>query len=237
MPFSNMSMVQLSRYLHLPEDQVRKLVDRGFIPSRRVGGELLISKDEVHRWLERRIGISDDIELGRVERALDGSVPVGVVEELVVVSRLFPAGSVMIPMEAKTRDSVIRSMVNLAVGTGLLWDGSAMIDAVKKREELHSTALDNGVALLHPRRPMSGILGDTFLSLGILDNGIPFGGDGRLTDIFFLICSMDDRIHLRILARLSRILSASNFLSELRGLRGEQEVRDLIWSIEKLIES
>jgi PTS system nitrogen regulatory IIA component len=237
MPFSNMSIDQLSRYIHLPTDQVRKLLDRGLLPSRRVNGELLISKDEVHRWLERRIGISDEVELLRVERALDGSVPAGEVEESVVVSRLFPAGSVLIPMDARTRDSAIRSMVRLAVGTGLLWDEAAMIEAVKEREDLHSTALDNGVALLHSRRPMSGILGDTFLSLGILGNGISFGSGDRLTDIFFLICSMSDRIHLRILARLSRILSAPNFLSDLREVQCEQDVRDLIWSVERSIVS
>ncbi|MDR1477639.1 MAG: PTS sugar transporter subunit IIA [Planctomycetaceae bacterium] len=230
-----MSMIQLSRYLHLPEDQVRKLVDRGLIPSRRVNGELLISKDEVHRWLERRIGVSGDEELVRVERALDDSVPAGEVEESVVVSRLFPAGSVRIPLEAKTRDSAIRLMVQLAVGTGLLWDEVAMIEAIKEREELHSTALDNGVALLHPRRPLPAILGDTFLSLGISGNGIPFGGSGQLTDIFFLICSIDDRVHLRILARLSRILSAVDFLSDLRGARSEQDVRDLILLVEESI--
>ncbi|MDR2761411.1 MAG: PTS sugar transporter subunit IIA [Planctomycetaceae bacterium] len=235
MPFSNMSMVQLSRYLHLPEEQVRKLVDRGLIPSRRVNGELVISRDEVHRWLERRIGVSDEVELARVERALDGSVPAGEIEESVVVSSLFPMGSALIPLEAKTRDSAIRSMVRLAMGTGLLWDETAMIDAVKEREELHSTALDNGVALLHPRRPMSGILGDTFLSLGISSRGIPFGGEGKLTDVFFLICSMSDRIHLRILARLSRILSISNFLPDLRQAQTEQEVRDLIQSAEESI--
>ncbi|MDR1925219.1 MAG: PTS sugar transporter subunit IIA [Planctomycetaceae bacterium] len=232
MPFSNMTLGQLSRYLHLPEDQVRRLVDRGLIPSRRVGGELLISKDEVHRWLERRIGLSDDAELERVERALDGSVPVGEFEESVFVSRLFPEGSIIMPLEAKTRDSAIRSMVQTAMQTGLLWDETAMITAVKEREELHSTALDNGVAFLHPRRPMPGILGDTFLSLGVSQNGIPFGGvvggSGRLTDVFFLICSTNDRIHLRILARLSRILATNNFLSNLREIHDENEIRELI---------
>jgi PTS system nitrogen regulatory IIA component len=82
---------------------------------------------------------------------------------------------------------------------------------------------------------MSGILGDTFLSLGVSDNGIPFGGGGKLTDIFFLICSIDDRVHLRVLARLSRILSADNFLSNLRGASNEQEIRDLIVSVEESI--
>ena len=50
---------------------------------------------------------------------------------------------------------------------------------------MHSTALDNGVALLHPRRPMPAILAEAVLALGITPGGIPFGSGGSLTDIFF----------------------------------------------------
>ncbi len=99
-------------------------------------------------------------------------------------------------------------MISLAARTGWLWDPEAMLQAVKTREELCSTAMDNGVALLHPRRPMTHILERPFLSLGIATTGIPFGGSrSGLTDVFFLICSVDDRQHLRTLARLGRLLT------------------------------
>ncbi|GHT17322.1 PTS fructose transporter subunit IIA [Planctomycetales bacterium] len=233
----NLTMAQLARYIHLPEQAVRKLADRGTIPSRRVNNELFFSKDEVHRWLEQRIGISDDAELAQVEAALIRSLPAGTVEETVSIASLIPTGAIALPLKAKTRDSAIRSMVKLASETGLLWDSEAMSEAVKAREELHSTALDNGVALLHPRRPLPSILGDTFLSLGITASAIPFGGgSSSLTDIFFLICSTDDRIHLRILTRLSRILSSVNFLTGLRDLSDEQSIRELIISVEETME-
>ncbi|MDR1962720.1 MAG: PTS sugar transporter subunit IIA [Planctomycetaceae bacterium] len=233
MPHSSLTLQQLTRYLHLPEVQVRKLVDRGAIPCRRVNGELIFSQEEVHRWLEGRIGVSDESGLVWVESALDHSVPVGGVEELVTISELIPEGAIATPLLAKTRDSVIRSMIQLAVGTGLLWDGEAMLDAVKQREELHSTALESGVALLHSRRPLPGILGDTFIVLGKLSNGIPFGGGfNNLTDIFFLICSMEDRIHLRILTRLSRLLTYPDFLVKLRELEREDLIRKLLRTTE-----
>jgi PTS system nitrogen regulatory IIA component len=233
----NLTMTQLARYIHLPEPAVRKLVDRGTIPSRRVNDELVFSKDEVHRWLERRIGVSDDAELVQVEAALTRSLPAGTVEETVSIASLIPAGAMALPLKAKTKDSAIRSMVQLAMETGLLWDGEAMSEAVKAREELHTTALDNGVALLHPRRPLPSILGDTFLSLGITASAIPFGGgSSSLTDIFFLICSTDDRIHLRILTRLSRILSSAHFLANLRDMSDEQFIRKLIIDIEETLE-
>ena len=234
---ANLNLQQLSRYVHLPDAQVRKLVDKGVIPSRLVNGEPVFSREEVHRWLERRIGSSDEEELVQVEEALEKSVPPGALEVEISLASLIPDGAVALPLLARTRDSVIRSMVQLAGSTGLLWDTDTMAEAVKTREELHTTALDNGVALLHPRRPMPSILGDTFLALGVVPSGVPFGGATGLTDVFFLICSMDDRVHLRILARLSRVLTCSDFLKRLRELESELEVRELISEAERAISS
>jgi PTS system nitrogen regulatory IIA component len=80
---------------------------------------------------------------------------------------------------------------------------------------------------------LPGILGDTFIALGAVPRGIPFGGGtANLTDIFFLICSTDDRIHLRILTRLSRILSSGGFLQQLRDLSDAGSIRDLVENTE-----
>ena len=236
-PHTNLTLQQLSRYLHLSESQIRKLVDRGEIPSRRVNGELVFPKDGVHRWLEHRIGVSDERELVQVEAALTKSVPPGTVEDEVSLVSLIPEGAIALPLRAKTRDSVIRSMVKLAGATGLLWDTDAMSEAVKAREELHSTALDNGVALLHPRRPMPGILGDSLVVLGVVPSGIPFGGASGLTDVFFLICSTDDWVHLRMLTRLSRMLTYPDFLRRLRELSSEMAIRELFLETEGAISS
>ena len=104
-----------------------------------------------------------------------------------------------------------------------MWDAAAMAQAVLAREELHPTALDNGVALLHPRRPQTSILADSVLALGITSQPLAFASGGQLTDIFFLICSYDDASHLRILARLSRMLAVADTLKQLRlaGSAGE----------------
>ena len=53
-------------------------------------------------------------------------------------------------------------------------------------------------------------------SLAISPGGIPFGTNGKLTDIFFLICSASEHEHLRILARLSRVINDQNFLAAMR---------------------
>ena len=123
---------------------------------------------------------------------------------------------------------MIDSMVKLAAQTGWLWDTDAMAAAIRSREELHTTALANGVALLHPRRPLAKTLAQAFIALGVTSSGIPFGADVPMTDIFFLLASTEDRGHLRTLARLSRILAAPGFVESLRAAGDAKEARQLI---------
>ena len=133
------------------------------------------------------------------------------------------------PLPARTRAKVIVAMTDLAARTELLWDPEKMAQAVRAREDMHPTALDNGCALLHPRRPMPNIVAEPFLALGLTGQGIPFGGSGgTLTDIFFLICSTDDRGHLRVLARISRLISDNELLSGLRRAPDPETVHKLI---------
>jgi nitrogen PTS system EIIA component len=205
----------LAAYLHLMPAEVTKLAERGKLPGRRVGGTWRFSSAEIHHWMEDRIGLSDDGELVSVEGAL-GRVGGQSSEEDVSIASLLRPDAIALPLVARTRTSVITQMAELAASTHLLWDASAMADAVRAREAMHSTALDNGVALLHPRRPMATILAEAVLALGITPGGIPFGNEGRLTDIFFLICSTSDHEHLRILARLSRVINDMDLLTGLR---------------------
>jgi len=146
---------------------------------------------------------------------------------------MLPVEAIAVPLCARTRKSVIDSMVELAAQTGWLWDTKEMAEAVKAREDMHTTALENGVALLHPRRPMAKILAQPFLALGCTSSGIPFGGEGPMTDVFFLICSVEDRGHLRVLARLSRILTSPGFLNALHQATDAAAAHQLIVETEE----
>lgn len=228
-------LTNLADYLHLEAGQVTRLVERGKIPGRRVGGNWRFSRAEIHHWLEARIGLSDDAELARVEDALKRATRAGD-EQSLSIAALLPLEAIAVPLAARTKSSVLASMTELAAQTGWLWDPPAMLEALRQREEMLSTALDNGVALLHPRRPMNTILGEAFLALGITDGGIPFGATrGNLTDIFFLVCSLSDQGHLKILARLSRLIHSADFLAELRAAPSPQDVHDLFVAREKAL--
>jgi PTS system nitrogen regulatory IIA component len=218
---------RLAAYLHMMPAAVTKLADRGKLPGRRVGGEWRFSAAEIHHWLEDRIGLSDDEGLVQVEGALDRASGDSTIDQI-SIAELLKRDAIETPLDARTRNSVIVKMTELAARTHLLWDAEKMADAVRAREEMHSTALDNGVALLHARRPMPAILAEAVLALGITRGGIPFGSGGSLTDIFFLICSTTEHEHLRILARLSRVINDQDFLAALRAAEDADAVHRLV---------
>jgi nitrogen PTS system EIIA component len=227
---------RLAAYLHMMPAAVTKLVERGKLPGRRIGGEWRFSAAEIHHWLEDRIGLSDDEALAQMEGALERAADAEAADE-VSISKLLRLEAVEVPLHARTRGSVISEMTAVAARTHLLWDPEKMAEAVRAREEMHTTALDNGVALLHPRRPMPGILAEAVLALGITAAGIPFGSTGSLTDVFFLICSTSDHEHLRILARLSRVINDSDFLWAMRAAETPANVHRLITEREATIRS
>ncbi len=228
MSFEDFDLDALARYLHLSPAQIQRMVERGQVPGRRIGGQWKFSPAEIHHWLEERIGVSDEAELANVEGALDrhhGD------QDAVTLVELLPLEAIQPVLPAKTRGAVIDAMSALAAQTGLLWDAPKMSEAIRARENLHPTALDNGVALLHPRRPLSSVVAEPFLALGRTPTALPFGGPrGLLTDIFFLICSVTDAGHLRTLARLSRVLASSGFVDALREAPDAVAMRETIQS-------
>jgi PTS system nitrogen regulatory IIA component len=206
----------LAAYLHLDPAQVTKLAERGKLPGRKVGGQWRFAPAVVHHWLEERIGLSSDEELEHMEGVLRRAAG-ELAEPTISITHMLPPVAMAVPLAARTRGSVITSMVELAGKTGWLWDTAKMAEAVRAREDMLPTALENGVALLHPRRPLANILDRPFLAFGRTSRPLPFGAPrGGLTDLYFLVCSTDDAGHLRVLARLSRLISDPELLAALR---------------------
>ena len=232
MPQSDFDIASLAAYLHLTPQQIERLVSRGKLPGRKVAGQWRFAQAEIHHWMERRIGIADDEELEDVEGALARSAASQGASQPLLKDWLRPE-TILIPLPARTKTAVISAIVQVVAETGLLWDESRMRDAVRSREELHSTALDIGVAMLHPRRPQSTILAEPILALGVTGSGIPFGGGRQLTDVFFLICSTDDRSHLQILARLSRLIANDTVLDAIRNATAPAEVMEIVTRTEE----
>ena len=226
-------IASLSAYLHQDPVKVRRMAERGQIPGRRVGGEWRFSRGEIHHWLEEALLGSDQAEATRIENVLDRTTVAEDIAEY-TIEVLLPLEAMAVPLAARTKNSVVNAMSNLAADTGWLWDPDGMDDAVREREELFPTAMDGGLAFMHPRRPLASMLGRPFVAFGRTSRGIPFGAPGGgLTDLFFLIMSTDDAGHLRTLARLGRVLGIPETLQAIREAADAGSVREIMLENER----
>jgi PTS system nitrogen regulatory IIA component len=207
-----MDLEQLAVYLQRDVREVSKLASRGHLPGHKVGGEWRFARAEINHWIETQIPAYTEQQLTALDR---GDARVGDQEPLIGV--LLSEATLAVPLAASTRSSVLKELVTLAENSWQVYDPGAILEAIRQREEMGSTALESGVAIPHPRRPLAAALGESLMAYGRTASGIPFGAPrGGLTDIFFLVCCRDDRTHLQVLARLSRLLLRPGFVEDLR---------------------
>jgi PTS system nitrogen regulatory IIA component len=233
MPYREFNLEEAADYLHIGPADLEDLAKQGLVPCRKVGGRFLFRKSEVERWMSRRVlglkkGRLTEYHKKTSIRAHDVSQTRAFLCELMKPSGIEPR------LSSRTKHSVIRDMVALADRTGLLNDADGLQHSIEAREKLASTALEGGVAMLHAEFQQPYMFEDSFVVLGRTVQAIPFGApDGRTTDLFFLICCQDDRIHLPVLARLCMMCHQTSLLLELREAADAAAMYDALFTAEQ----
>jgi len=227
MPYGFMNVRELAGLLGIDERRAEKLALRDHIPCQKVAGQLRFNRAEITDWLQRQMAELNRERLDSVDAGITAHRQVPA--EDMIITPLLRVEAVSLALPARTKNSVLRELVQLAEQTELLYDAEALLEALLAREELCSTALPGGIAIPHPRRPLPYSLGDSILVVARTSQGIGYGApDGRLTDLFFMTCSLDDRHHLHILARLCRLLHDGTLAEELCHAETEDAMVELI---------
>jgi PTS system nitrogen regulatory IIA component len=202
MPYRNMTLDELARHIGMDARIVRRLADKGKLPGQWVGGEWRFNRAQLLDWLQREMHSLDEVHVRNLERAMRDQ------DTDRVIGAYLPLEGIEMNLAAKSRASVLRELVRLAQRTGLVYDAAGVIESLEEREALAPTALPRGIAFPHPRRPLPYAAAEPLICLARIPGGIPFGApDGRLTDLFVLVCATDERQHLGILARLAMMFS------------------------------
>lgn len=215
MPHKELSLEDAAEFLHLTPSDIRGLVQRGEIPFERKGDRTIFRKRALEGWASARLlGLNerqlDEYHKTTSAKVYDLSDSHAIVPDLMSVKGIEPA------LEARTKASVLRQMVKLADSTGLVNYVDDLLDGLIEREQLSSTALAGGIALLHPQHHEPYMFEDSFIVLGKSIQPIPFGSpDGATTDLFFLVCCQEERLHLHVLARLCMLCHQTSVLLHL----------------------
>ena len=154
MPYRVLSVEEVARYLHLNRVEVEHLVKTQDIPFERHGERLVFRKVEIDAWASPLIlglhgrGLADYHQ--KTSRDIRQIMP-----QETLMPELIRPDFIAEGLRAKTKASVLREMAALAEETGRVWDSHGLLLALQAREQLCSTGLPGGLALLHTRNPES----------------------------------------------------------------------------------
>ena len=204
MPYRNMTLAEIAKHIGMDAREVKRLADRGVLPGRLIGGQWRFNRIQMLDWLQREMHTLDRRHIQNLDRAMSRT------DDETIVSNLLATEAIDMELPARSRPSVLRELVSLAERSGLVHHRAEIIDALEQREALVSTALPGGIAFPHPRRPLAYATAEPLLCLARVPAGIPYGApDGRLTDLFVLVCCHNERQHLLALARLALLFNSA----------------------------
>lgn len=229
MPYGNMTLDELARRIGMDAREVRRWAEKGRLPGQMIHGQWRFNRAALLDFLQHEIHSLSQQDIRNLERAMsEGS-------EQLVVSGMLAEHGIELNLAARSRTSVLRELVAVAQRSGLVYDATALVDALVERENQISTGLPGGFAFPHPRRPLPYATAEPLVCIGRVPAGVPFGApDGKLTDLFVLVCSHDDRQHLLVLARLAMMFSGG-LGEEIRECESADEVIARLTEAERLV--
>ncbi len=222
------TLQEVANYLHLSVEDVEVLVKRREIPFTLAGTRPVFSRVEIDAWASQRLLGSSGGSLADYHRKSTAKMH-NLSHDSAIISELLKPGYIAPALPSRTKSSIIRDMVDMADHVGILSDKAELLNSIIEREKMCSTALAGGMAILHPQHHLPYLSDDSFVLLARTIQPIPFGSpDGQTTDVFFLVCCQDDRIHLHVLARICMLCYHTPLLVQIREAQESQDIYDLI---------
>lgn len=135
---------------------------------------------------------------------------------------------VIAELKARQKDAVLQELAELVSPAVPGSTPAHLAGVLKERERLNSTAIGDGIAIPHGRVP--GIR-NVVAGFARSTTGIDFDSvDRRPTNLFFVLMAPDDAaaLHLKALARISRLLKSESFRGHLLSLGSAREIYDAI---------
>lgn len=133
-----------------------------------------------------------------------------------LLSELLDADCVRVPLNGRTKDEVLRELVELAAPDHAPEEIEAILDAVRAREREMTTGFGDGVAVPHGRTPLVDRL---LVAAGVAATPVDYDAlDGKPVELFFLLVGPEVAAgaHVKVLSRLARLLRRDEIRRRLR---------------------
>lgn len=211
----------ISHLLMLPEKEVLQLVKKKEIPFQHLQDKVVFNKQQVIEW------------------ALSRNFPINVSGHKKLIEYQIESLSALLDKDSfhyncqLTEDSYIEQMVS-KINFEKNVDKEIIIQLLKSRESMMSTAIGNGISLPHPRVPLMVGTKKPLIHFFFPNRPLELKSiDGKPVHTLILLISQTIKQHLSLIAHLSFLLSKETFRFSLENRLKHDEILDIIKKIEE----
>jgi len=211
----HLNIREVSKLLKVSERKVNEWIKRGILRADQVNHQYQFHRsDLLEQTSSREIDIRAEI--------FSASEPAGG-DALSLVDTL-RAGGIFHGLQGADKSTVLRAIVDsLALPSDA--DRESVWQLLVAREAMGSTAIGDGIAIPHVRRPILFSGSPASISLFFLERPVDFGAvDGKPVFAIFLLVSPTARTHLQLLSRLSFALHDSDLKTALARRASSEEI-------------
>jgi len=205
----------------LPEKEVQQLVKKKEIPFQHLHDKVVFNKQQIIEWALGRnlpINVSGHQKLSEYH--------------IETLSTLLDKDSFHYNCEL-TETSYIEQMVS-QISFEKNVDREIIIQLLKSRESMMSTAIGNGISLPHPRVPLMVGRNKPLINFFFSNKPLDLKSiDGKPVHTLILLISQTIKQHLSLIAHLSFLLSKETFRFALENRLECHEILDIITKIEE----
>jgi PTS system nitrogen regulatory IIA component len=136
--------------------------------------------------------------------------------------------AVVSELAAHSKQEVLQELSRAMSAANPALSQERLVNALREREKLSSTGIGEGIAIPHAKVSE---LTQLLASFGVSHSGINFDAiDGKPTYLFFALIAPENSagIHLKALARISRLFKSAQFRSSIMQAKSADEIYALI---------
>lgn len=143
-----------------------------------------------------------------------------------------PKEAIITDMKSKVKNEVIEELVaSISKITGI--SSPELIRVLLERERLGSTGIGGGIGIPHGKLKN---LESLIMGFGLSRKGVDFESiDGRPAHLFFILLTPENStgLHLKLLARISRLLKNESFKKKLMKATDSDQVYSIIEEVDE----
>jgi PTS system nitrogen regulatory IIA component len=193
----NLTLPDVVRLFDVTENTVRNWVSEDNLPCEVIDDRYRFNRAELLEWATiHKLDVSPTIfEVANSKAVAEGSLEAAL-----------ERGGIAYGVKAPHKRALLRAIVE-SLPLPDEFDRDVLWELFLAREALGSTALEGGIAVPHPRRPVVLAVERPLVHLCFLQEPLDFqAADGKGVDTLFAIIAPTVHEHLRLLARLASVL-------------------------------